>query len=465
MRKFRIVRRATLDRERWEGDMEVHRCSGSICSDVRTQVSTSVTRTTWNNVSGSRAGSHPDGSLRIASTGSEWERCLSERHAIGFRDSLRLPVHAHCRIHFFSSKQRPLKPAPSQSRHDTPSNVPNPRLRGDTQRLFVGGERSVHRMLRLRAGAVVALFLFVVALFWWDREGLRDNYDEQMSFVDVVYFTTVSVTTIGYGDIVPVSARARLIDSLVVTPIRLFIWLIFFGTAYQLVVQRWIEDFRMRRLQARLQQHVILCGYGHSGRCAAAELAARGLAPQQILVIDASRENIEAAAEHGYVGILGDATREDTLRESMLQTARALFVCTDRDDTNVLIVLTARHLSSTVRIVTRVEEAENEKLLKQSGANATVMPSRVGGILMADSVDSSTLVSCVMDLISADGEIVLVERSPLPQEVGCSPAQLGDTLILRVIRNGAALGFGRPDLRIEASDKLVIVRPAPTSTP
>jgi len=318
-------------------------------------------------------------------------------------------------------------------------------------------------MLQVRAGVVVGAFLLVVAVFWWDREGLRDNYDEQMSFIDVIYFTTVSVTTIGYGDIVPVSPRARLIDSLVVTPIRLFIWAIFFGTAYQLVVQRWIEDFRMRRLQARLEQHVILCGYGHAGRCAAAELVARGLAPRQILIIDAGRDNIELAAEHGYIGILGDATHEDVLRESMLPRARALFVCTDRDDTNVLIVLTARHLSSTVRIVARVEEAENEKLLKQSGANATVMPSRVGGILMADSVDSSALTACVMDLISADGEIMLLERAPLPQEIGQSPTQIGAALIVRVMRNGEALGFARPDLRIEPGDKLVIVAPAPAA--
>lgn len=336
----------------------------------------------------------------------------------------------------------------------------NQRARPYAKRLFVGGERSVRRMLQFRAAIVIAMFLLVVAVFWFDRAGLRDNYDQEMSFIDVLYFTTVSITTIGYGDIVPVTPRARLIDSIVVTPIRLSLWLIFFGTAYQLVVQRWIEDFRMRRLQARLQQHLIVCGYGHSGRCAAAELVARGISPQQILIVDAAREQIEAAAEHGYIGILGDATREDTLREAMLQTARTLFVCTDRDDTNVLIVLTARHLSSTVRIVTRVEEAENEKLLKQSGANATVMPSRIGGILMADSLDSSALTSCVMDLISADGEIMLLERAPLPQEIGRTPLDIHDVLIVRVVRQGRALGFRTPELRIEPGDKLVIVSEA-----
>jgi voltage-gated potassium channel len=137
------------------------------------------------------------------------------------------------------------------------------RLNVPGRRVFVGGERSVRRTLIARFAVVVALFLIVIAVFWFDRDGLRDHADGSISFTDVVYFTMVSVTTVGYGDIVPVTRQARLVDAMLVTPIRLFIWLIFIGTAYQLVLQRLIEEFRMRRLQARLEDHVVLVGYGH----------------------------------------------------------------------------------------------------------------------------------------------------------------------------------------------------------
>ncbi|MGH8187855.1 MAG: potassium channel family protein, partial [Steroidobacteraceae bacterium] len=347
---------------------------------------------------------------------------------------------------------------PPSDRIATASQPLDRRLNAPMRRVFVGGERSVRRTLVVRAGVLLALFVFVIGVFWLDRDGLRDHADGSVSFTDVVYFTMVSVTTVGYGDIVPVTRQARLVDAVLVTHVRLFIWLIFIGTAYQLVLQRLIEDFRMRRLQSRLEDHVVLVGYGHSGRCAAAELVARGFDKHSVLIVDMDHARLEEAAEHGYVGILGDASREETLREAKLSSARALLVCTDRDDTNVLITLTARHLSSDIRIVARVEEAENDKLLRQSGASSTVLPSRVGGILMADSVESPNLAAYVMDLISAGGQVTLIEREPRPEEIGRHPVDVGQSPIVRVVRGNQAYGFWESTVRIQPGDKLIVIR-------
>ncbi len=351
------------------------------------------------------------------------------------------------------NSDRPVK------RMQPATDMLNRRLQVPGRRLFVGGEHSVRRTLLLRAALVLFLFGLVITVFWLDRDGLHDNHDGAVSFVDVVYFTMVSVSTVGYGDIVPVTPRARLLDAIFVTPVRLFVWLIFVGTAYQFVLQHLIEDFRMRRLQARLQGHVVVCGYGHSGRCAAAELAERGVDKQHILIVDMDHARLADAAEHGYIGILGDASREETLRQTMLQHARALLVCTDRDDTNVLITLTARNLAPDLRIVARVEEAENDKLVRQSGANSTVLPSRVGGILMADSVESNHLAAYVMDLITAGGHVTLIEREPLAEEVGCHPAEC-DSRIVRVVRGQQTFNFWERELRVQPGDRLMVIRSA-----
>jgi multidrug efflux pump subunit AcrB len=84
----------------------------------------------------------------------------------------------------------------------------------------------------LRMFVLFALLLFIVGFHWFEREGLKDNYDGVVSFVDVLYFTMISATTTGYGDVVPVTDRARMFDALVVTPIRIFFILILAGTAF-----------------------------------------------------------------------------------------------------------------------------------------------------------------------------------------------------------------------------------------
>src|SRR6476469_4521697 len=99
--------------------------------------------------------------------------------------------------------------------------------------------------LAVRVALACLLIAVAFSLLWFDRGGLRDNIDGHLSFADVLYFTMITVTTVGYGDIVPVSERARLVDAFFLTPIRLFIWLIFLGTAVDLVFKRSWERWRM----------------------------------------------------------------------------------------------------------------------------------------------------------------------------------------------------------------------------
>src|SRR3546814_4417271 len=96
------------------------------------------------------------------------------------------------------------------------------------------------------------------------------------SFLDVVYFTMISVTTTGFGDITPVSDRSRLIEAVIVTPIRIAVLFIFIGTAYQFAIRQIWEKWRMARIQAKLSNHIVVLGFGVSGAEAVRELIARG---------------------------------------------------------------------------------------------------------------------------------------------------------------------------------------------
>ncbi|GGZ06175.1 hypothetical protein GCM10011614_21340 [Novosphingobium colocasiae] len=127
----------------------------------------------------------------------------------------------------------------------------------------------------LRIGAALGLICVVVLVHWLDRDGLKDSHDGTISLLDVVYFTMISITTTGFGDIAPVSDRARLIEAVIVTPIRLAVIYIFVGTAYNFLIKRSWETWHMRHIQNRLENHIVVLGFGVSGSEAVCELIAR----------------------------------------------------------------------------------------------------------------------------------------------------------------------------------------------
>src|SRR6188472_2166570 len=186
--------------------------------------------------------------------------------------------------------------------------------------------------LLFRLGSVLLLIGIALAVHWFDRGGLHDNTGEPISFLDVLYFTMITVTTVGYGDIVPVTQRARMFDTFLVTPIRIFVWLIFVGTAYQFLFRNVWEGWRMGRIQRQLHDHVVIAGFGTSGLEAVAELIRRGIAPDRIVVVDLRPTALEKAAAMGVVVLEGDATRNATLEAVEIGRARCLAVSAGRDD-------------------------------------------------------------------------------------------------------------------------------------
>ncbi len=325
-------------------------------------------------------------------------------------------------------------------------------------RIYVKSGRSAEQILISRLVMLASMILMILAIFWFDRSGLRDQLDGEISFSDVVYFTAVTVTTVGYGDIIPVTDRARLIDGLLVTPLRLLIWLVFLGTAYELVLQRWLENRRMTKMQKNLDGHLLICGYGHSGHSASREAVARGTPEKQIVVIDRDSDRLKLAADEGHIGFLADATLEEDLESVSIHRARAVLVCVGRDDAAVLSVLTIRQLDPVVRIIACVGEAQNIKLVRQAGANAVVAPSMVGGYLMADSVQSSHISDYISDLMCSGGRVQLQERKAKDGEIGKSMRAIGPGIVVRLIRGDKAIGFweGKESI-VQKGDTLLVI--------
>jgi voltage-gated potassium channel len=320
-------------------------------------------------------------------------------------------------------------------------------------------ELSPAQILATRLVIAAMLFLVVFGLLWWDRDGLRDQLDGEISFSDVVYFTMITVTTVGYGDIVPISTHARLLDALVVTPIRFGLWFLFLGTAYQLIIRQYMEGYRMAKLQTTLKGHLIVCGFGHTGLSATKELLARGAPADQLLVIDQKEDRVRLAGSLGVAAIQANATQEAVLRNAVIERAKGVIITAGCDDTTALILLTARHLNRTVRLIVSAKEEENVKLFRQGGADAIVSPATFGGYILAAAVDHGHMVHYLDDLLTADGNIRLVERPVRPNEVGKSPAVLKPDLLLRLYRGQRMLPLSEldDDTQLEAGDVMVLL--------
>jgi voltage-gated potassium channel len=318
------------------------------------------------------------------------------------------------------------------------------------------------RTLLSRFVLLVMLFCFLTGILWLDRNGLKDHMDGEISFSDVIYFTMVTVTTVGYGDIVPVTTRARLIDALVVTPIRLFIWFIFLGTAYQLAFRQFTEVLRMAKLQRSLDQHVVICGFGHTGYSTVKELLAKGTNPDHILVIDPGEERVRIAGELGVVALRGDATQEGFLKHgAFLNEAKAVIIAAGRDDTNALILLTVRNLNSRCRVIVSAKEEENVKLFRQGGAQTIISPATYGGYMLAAAVDQHFLVDYLEDFLTAGGKVNIEERTVDQQDVGKSAVDLQPDLLLRVYRQGTILSHWefQKSHTLELGDVMLLFKP------
>lgn len=298
-----------------------------------------------------------------------------------------------------------------------------------------------------RMAAVVGLIGILVWFHWLERHGLRDTYDGHVSFLDVIYFTMISATTTGYGDIVPVTENTRMFDALVVTPVRILFLLIFIGSAYLFLAKHTWERFMMKRIQRGLCDHIVVVGYGTKNSRAVTELLDLGAPPHDIVVADMKEERLERAKALGCTVLRADATHDETLRALQVSRAKLVMISAGRDDTSILVCLTTRHLAPNVRISLAVNQQDNEVPARLAGADVVVNPLDFAGLLLATTHAGQHIAEYLADLATMKGRVRLVERDVRPEEIGKALGDLKETLGLRIIRDGTPYGFWRPQVQ------------------
>jgi voltage-gated potassium channel len=325
---------------------------------------------------------------------------------------------------------------------------------------FPTPEASPGRSLGVRLLIATTLVGMVTAVAYIDRAGYRDLDGSPVSLLDCLYYATVSITTTGYGDITPVTDTARLLTTFVVTPLRVLFLILLVGTTVEFLASATRANLRRRFWRRKLHEHTVICGFGTKGRSAVRSLVGTGTSLEQIVVIDERAEAVEAAAREGLAGVHGSATSREVLLEARTPEASAVIVAANRDDTSVLITLTARELAPNATITAAAREEENVPLLRHSGADTVVTSASAAGRLLGLGTAAPEVVEVLEDLLSSGSGVDLVAEEISADDAG--PIAEVDRRcggpVLMVYRGGQQLRRGSSELAtIEPGDRVVHV--------
>lgn len=319
------------------------------------------------------------------------------------------------------------------------------------------------RALLLRTLIAVGLLTLITLIVYFDRDAYIDNNgDDAISLIDALYYATVTMTTTGYGDIVPVATHARVINAIVITPLRIAFLVLLVGTTIEVLAnegRRMLIDARWRK---QMRNHVVLIGYGTKGRAAAATMRSNDISMEKVVVIDSSPAALAEAAFDGLPAIEGDGSRREILRRAEVSRAREVIITLDRDDSAILTTLTVRQLNPSAHVVVAVREHENVSLVRQSGADSVVTSSDAVGRLLGLSAVNPSIGTVIEDLLSSGEGLEIAERRVTGEEVGRHPGDIDTERVVAVVRNQTLRRFYDPAVAtLETGDRLVVVRRSP----
>jgi voltage-gated potassium channel len=298
---------------------------------------------------------------------------------------------------------------------------------------------------RLRARIVLPLGLLTVVI----TVGTIGYYilwrAFEASWLDALYMTITTITTIGYREVHPVEGGVRWFTMLIaVSGIGTLFFLL--GSVMEYLVTERATNLKGRRMQRRietLENHVIVAGLGRVGRQAAQELTEAGLG---FVVVDPGEASARLAEERGYAHLRGDATEDEVLERAGVRRAKGLIATTGNDASNMFIVLSAKVLNPKLYVVSRaVDEASVAKLLR-AGANRAISPYAIGGRRLAHLITSPNAVDFFETALRRGNEALAIEEILIGEQSPASgraletlklPETTGATL-LAVVRDGQA---------------------------
>ena len=319
----------------------------------------------------------------------------------------------------------------------------------------------VVRRIAITGGLLILTMLFGTTGFIW-----LEGY----SLFDAFYMTLITITTVGYQEIHPLSHAGRIFNSFLIL-FGVSVMFVAVGAITHTMIELELRDHFGRRGRKqvidKLKDHFIVCGYGRVGRHASLELLRTGAL---FVVVDRNEARVEMARQAGMNAMQGDSTRDDTLRKAGIDRAKGLVSALATDADNLFVILSAKQLNSRLTVVTRAGEEEAEQKLRLAGADTVFAPFSMAGQRLAhallrphvstflDSATTAMGLDVSIEQIQVAGGTEVVSKSLRDLQVR---RDLG-VIVLAISKPGGKMLFNPPaETEISAGDYLIVMGATP----
>ena len=291
---------------------------------------------------------------------------------------------------------------------------------------------------RILGAMALLLLVFLIGVF-----GFFLFFD--YTFLDAVYMTVITITTVGFGELHPLSEAEKIFTSLLIlSSIFIVGYAIKVATEY-LLSKNNIGNLKQKKLQkkiASLQNHIVVCGFGRNGKQAAQKLLAYN---KSFVIVEKDEEIVERFLDNEMLFVQGDAIEDKVLQQAGIERASTLICALPGDADNLFIVLSARQMNANLKIISRATEETTYNKLKLAGADHVIMPDRIGGDHMASLVVVPDLVEFLDNLsVSGEQDSMNVEQIPFEKVCPNGQEQAIENLDLRKKTGCLIIGYKTP---------------------
>jgi len=302
-----------------------------------------------------------------------------------------------------------------------------------------------------------------LAILFLGTYGYKIIGGDRYSYLDALFMTFVTVTTIGYEEVIDLHNNpAGQVFTMVIAFAGIGLMTYFFSTVTAFVLESDLNTtLRRRRMEKtirKLRNHYIVCGSGRVGRNVAAEL---GATKRQFVAVDENLENLESQRERkpGLLYLHGDASDEDVLIAANIAEARGVFAVTGDDSKNLMIGLTAKQFNPSVRVVSRCHDTRNVEKMRKAGADEIVLLDFTGGMRIVSAMIRPHVISFLDEMLRSENQL-RVEEVLIPSEFKARPLgplllRSGDYVLLAVRTPGDSIFNPPRDFMLEPGYRLI----------